>query len=500
MPQTEPDLGPSEARSWRTPIGETLRWALGLQARVDRVRSLVVRGFGLCALFATLSAAWQLPGLVGAGGIVPVEGWAGLVPVAASIAGLGSLGLVAGLFAGPSSLLVFVGLWLLIARGGPFFAYQWDALLLETAVVVALWAPWSPWLHRAPPASPIGAWLVRILAFKLMFFAGYVKLASGDPSWADWTALTVHYETQPLPHGLSWWAHQLPVALHQLAVGATLLIELVLPFGLLCGPPGRALFFVGTTVLMAALAATGNYGTFQLLTVLIGLAALDDRALVRLIPGWLASERQPPARPRWRWAVLAGPAVLLTALNVLVMGAQLWGRPTPTPLRAALSRVLPTRIVGVYGLFAVMTTERSEIGLEVTTDGRTWHEVPFLYKPTDPGRTPAWTGAHLPRLDWHLWFVALRRCHARETCFDTCGEDPGLWGAMVGIAEREPAVLGLVGSLPRDEPILGVRAVRWDYRFTDWTGELPSTTWTRRRQGLQCPPLWREGWAPTRPR
>ena len=37
-----------------------------------------------------------------------------------------------------------------------------------------------------------------------------MKLASGDTTWRDLTALLYHYETQPLPTPLAWYAHQLP--------------------------------------------------------------------------------------------------------------------------------------------------------------------------------------------------------------------------------------------------------------------------------------------------
>jgi hypothetical protein len=39
--------------------------------------------------------------------------------------------------------------------------------------------------------------------------SGAIKLASGDPMWSQWTALSVHFETQPLPTPLAWYAQQL---------------------------------------------------------------------------------------------------------------------------------------------------------------------------------------------------------------------------------------------------------------------------------------------------
>mgnify|MGYP000597367227 CR=1 FL=1 len=53
-----------------------------------------------------------------------------------------------------------------------------------------------------------------------MFLSGVVKLASSDPAWADLTALSYHYETQPLPAWTAWYAHHLPDGLLRFGTGA----------------------------------------------------------------------------------------------------------------------------------------------------------------------------------------------------------------------------------------------------------------------------------------
>ena len=73
-------------------------------------------------------------------------------------------------------------------------------------------------------------WLVRWLAFRLMFLSGVVKLASHDPTWRDWTALEYHYQTQPLPTWTSWYIHQMPAGFHWLSAGFMFYAELVAPF------------------------------------------------------------------------------------------------------------------------------------------------------------------------------------------------------------------------------------------------------------------------------
>jgi len=68
-------------------------------------------------------------------------------------------------------------------------------------------------LAQRPPDWPevLGAaWLYRWLLFRLRFASGLAKLLSGDPSWRDVSALSHHFEAQPL--GGSDWSDLRPMA------------------------------------------------------------------------------------------------------------------------------------------------------------------------------------------------------------------------------------------------------------------------------------------------
>ena len=155
----------------------------------------------------------------------------------------------------------------IVGVGQTFTAYQWDMFLIECLFAAAI-------LGRSPV---VGIWVLRLLAFRFMFLSGAVKLLSGDPAWADLTALEYHFETQPLPTFLAPFAHRLPASALAVAVAATFAIELVLPF-LIFGPrklrATAAWAFIGFEVLILA---TGNYNFFNLLTIVVCLALFDDR-------------------------------------------------------------------------------------------------------------------------------------------------------------------------------------------------------------------------------
>src|SRR5262249_36203637 len=173
-----------------------------------------------------------------------------------------------------------------------FMWFQWDNLLLEAGFLALFVAPWRWWSRPGsdPPPSRVGRWLLRWLLFRLMFSSAAVKLSSGDPTWRDLTALTFHYETQPLPPWTAWYAHHLPLWAHKAEALGMFAIEGVVPFGLF-GPRRIRFASAGAIALLQLIIiATGNYAFFNGLTLALCVLSLDDAA-------W-----------PWRWRRIEAPA------------------------------------------------------------------------------------------------------------------------------------------------------------------------------------------------
>ena len=60
-----------------------------------------------------------------------------------------------------------------------------------------------------------------------------------------------------------------------------------------------------------------------------------------------------------------------------------------------------------YGLFRVMTTTRPEIIIEGSKDGKAWQTYQFAWKPSRENQPLHFTGPHMPRIDWQMWFEGL---------------------------------------------------------------------------------------------
>jgi lipase maturation factor 1 len=463
--------------------------------------ALFLRLLGGVFLAAFVSLWTQIDGLIGSRGILPISELLAAVPerigairfwflptfcwAAAGDAALHIQCAAGALF----SLLLLLGilpalcvaaataLYLsLSVAGQAFFAFQWDFLLVETGFLAIFLAPLSLRL-RFGPAGPSRAalFLMRWLVFRLSLGSGVVKLASGDPTWRSLTALDYHYQTQPLPPWTAWFAHWMPHATHAASVVILFFIELVVPFFVFGPRRLRRAACLLLVLLQAAVALTGNYAFFNVLTILLCVPLLDDEAFTRWRRAATARPRPSAAAVRrWPRVVTGSVAALLILCGAIELSGS-FGRPGgwPAPFTAIARAVSPFRIVNGYGLFAVMTTRRPEIVVEGSVDGAVWKPYEFRWKPGDVFRRPAFVAPHQPRLDWQMWFAAL----------GSFEEDPWFARFLEKVLEGSPPVLALLARNPfPGAPPRFVRARLWDYRFSEPAERGRTGAWWRRTE------------------
>src|SRR4029450_8902203 len=202
-----------------------------------------------------------------------------------------SLLLIIGFIPVVSLIALFVFYLSLTIAGQAFLSFQWDILLLETGFLAIFLAPWQSWSKRGrePPISRSALFLLKVLLFKLMVMSGVVKLTSGDDSWgwldhsfhwSAFTALDYHYWSQPLPTVFAWWADKSPEWFKHFSVAFCLVVEIIVPF-FIWAPRRLRLIAAGLLIfLQLAIAITGNYCFFNLLTLALCLLLIDDSVVV----------------------------------------------------------------------------------------------------------------------------------------------------------------------------------------------------------------------------
>lgn len=493
--------------------------------------AIFLRLLAVIHLIAFVSIWTQLSGLIGPHGILPAVTFLRAVhdqlgssaylqlPTLAWLFGAGAFlhvlcatGVLFGLLllAGFAPALCLTVLWLaylsLIGVGQSFLGFQWDALLLETTLFAiflvphAFRPPWRPGTPTALPApSRVSLFLLRWLLFRLMLLSGLVKLTSGDPTWRNLTALNFHFETQPLPNPLAWWAHHASASTQRAFCSGMFVIELVVPFLLFAPRPLRHNAALLLAALQLAIALTGNFAFFNLLTLALCLLCLDDAWWQNCLPGKFhvlretvsgVADTHPAASPlplapdyrsgtRRRASLadyvpalkISGSAfvVLYTVFQALPAFAP--GRRPPSAFEAVASVVAPFRSLNNYGLFAVMTTSRPELIFEGSDDSHTWLAYELPYKPGYLARHPPVVAPHQPRLDWQLWFAALGAPEQNRWVLSVCEH----------LLRGTPEVLALFAKNPfPNHPPRYIRVVRYDYHFTSTAERARTGRWWRR--------------------
>ena len=457
-------------------------------------RDIFVRAVGAIYLIAFVSLWFQIDGLVGEQGISPISTYLQsaraqigsdaffLLPTLCwfdssnaflhFLCGAGaviSILLMAGLAPVVSLALLFVLYLSLTVAGQTFLSFQWDILLLETGFLAFFFAPWQ-WRMRASGAAPfsrVGFFLLKLLLFKLMLMSGVVKLTSGDDSWWNLTALDYHYWTQPLPTVLGWWADQHPEWFKKFSVAFCLVVEIIVPF-FIWAPRRLRHIAAGLLIfLQLAIAATGNYCFFNLLTVALCLLLFDDTFFRR-------ANYRAPDRP---WATSI-PAIVVLVVTLPINATLIFSafRPNaewPRPIAMVAGYLESFHVVNAYGLFRVMTKTRPEIIVEGSADGNEWVPYEFRWKPGDLNRAPGWVAPHQPRLDWQMWFAAL----------GTYRHNPWFVSLLERLLRNAPDVTRLLSRNPfPGAPPKYVRAQLFEYQFTTAEEHRATGAWWKREE------------------
>ncbi|HEX7287022.1 MAG TPA: lipase maturation factor family protein [Candidatus Angelobacter sp.] len=493
-------------------------------------RWIWLRALGLIYFSAFYSLFFQIKGLIGPAGILPAREFLAAVPgvfpgwerfwyaptllwvsagdpmlMALCWAGIAaSLAVIFNLWPRGSLLVCLLCFLSFVAAAQDFSGYQSDGMLLEAGFISLFFAPpgLRPRLGVSHPPSRFSLFLLRWEWFRIYFESGVVKLASGDYSWRHLTAMDDYYQNGPLPTWIGWYVQQMPHQFHAATVVFTFIAELGLPFMMFLPRRWKIVCFFIVTPFQIGIILSANYTFLNYLVLALGFLLLDDRFLRRYLPErWKhllpLAEVKPEPPPEGTAA--EGPAVEPEADEPLPRGTARWLGPVKRVARGwalglvfyvtvvEMLAILPTgnpfpdapvrwlapfRIANQYGLFAVMTHERYEIEFQGSTDGVNWVAYPFRYKPQDVMMAPGIYAPYQPRFDWNLWFASLSSW--RQNTFVVQTEER--------LLRNDPAVLALfVGNPFSSAPPKRVRAVLWQYWFTDLAEKRKAGAWWKRK-------------------
>lgn len=474
-------------------------------------RFVILRLLGIIYAIAFLVAANQILPLIGSNGLLPLDQFLSQVQDSlggtwpafkrlpsifwfnhsdAILAGAAWVGFALSCIValGYANAILLAILWALymsfVHVGQEWYGYGWEFQLLETGFLAIFLCPLldpRPFPRREPPRVII--WFFCALTFRIMLGSGLIKIR-GDATWRNLTALYYHFETQPIPNGLSRWFHFLPRIVLR---GGTLfnhIAELVAPWFIFW--PRLGCYIAGSVIVLfqISIALSGNLSLLNWLTILPALACFDDRFWSKLFPSTLvkrtevAREKADPSRPMTIVCYAIG--VLLALLSI-----------QPLINLVSQHQVMNTSfnsldLVNTYGAFGTVGTERLNVvfeGNDSATPEIDGEWKPYLYKglPVLLDRRPPQIAPYQLRLDWQMWFAAMR----------TPNEYPWTIHLVWKLLHNDHDALSLFANNPfPNKPPRYIRAMLYRYKFVPPNNR--GLFWEREELRLWLPPLTKD--------
>ena len=411
---------------------------------------------------------------------------------------------------GPWSNLGLVLCWVCYLSLHPAvgLAYPWECLLLAGRLPRSV----SPRAKALPDFSastlplPAVAWAYRWLLFRMVLGFGKIKFEGVNRKELGY--LKAFFIAVPLPSPLGWYGHHLPGWFMKFSLIGLFFIEVVTPFLIFVPGYPRLVAAGAIASLMVAIQLTGNYGHFNVLTLVLCVPLLDYQSSLL---------DQPLDGIMWP----LGNLLIHTVVLILFVGGLLYFHssswctlawiywPSQWKRRPALMRWLvgfyrqlaPFRILHAYGVFPSISfpAARAVPVIEGTQDGKVWKEYPYRWLMRDGSSPPVWVAPHTPRLDHFLFYDA-----SGTDVSDFLGStfslaNPYLFSHWSGLerlvhaVEGSPGVLSLFRSNPFPTVLAAIRVSLYMLQPTQPGGtESHRRRWRRSYLGPHLLPATRD--------
>lgn len=362
--------------------------------------SKIKRDFGLLRFFYWPSAYW----LAGTSDFA-----IGLVPFIGALSGLYLF-----LFGTHQRILLLIS-WvaLLSVDAGPSpSVYPWDCLLLESGFLALF-------LEQDKTPSPFLAFSFRLLLFRVLFGFGKLKFV-GSHHWRDRLYIKNFLMTQPMITKAGWFLHNiLPDSAWAVSLAIMFFVEMIAPFGVFFIGQVRAFAALSIASLMIGIWLTGNFGYFNMLTMVLCISCLDLTSSLSL-----SLHHNVGTQPIFAIIFLT----LLLPMSMLQFAMNSWINccwpfwsgvyrlrlPFPLWITQFYTRVLRVfmqfRLVQAYGVFPPFTSpaQRWAVCYEGSDDnGKSWKRYELNYYLSSTKSEPRFIAPHHPRFDHAIFYESL---------------------------------------------------------------------------------------------
>lgn len=398
------------------------------------------RGLGLVYLVALVPMFIEAPGLIGENGLLPAprlldmayQGQGVLsslwqfpslyhifpsdITLYALIATgcIGALMLVAGIRVFLGALLAWISFLSITNVGGDFYIIIIDFFLSEVGFL-ALFSTWFLQYYKAIPNLVDFAF--RMLNFRLWFCMGVNKFYMPLDVWADFSFFDYFFFAQPMPTPVAWYFNQVPDFLKYVAQVGLFIGEIIIPFFVFGKRWMRILSFITFFLISFFIQLNGNYGYFNVLSVVAALLILkkgDLKWLPKSISGDIKQLKIPVAVSIFVGINLAYQALYsITVFDPTPYSYQNhfnhtflnWKPESKLADKAMEIFRWPSywRICSPTGVFKGIPRNHAELRFSASIDGDKWTPYQFKFLPSSYTDYLGFYAPYYPRLD-HLMF------------------------------------------------------------------------------------------------
>lgn len=328
---------------------------------------------------------------------------------------LGGLMLLAGYRVFWGALLAWLSFLSITSIGGDFFIIIIDLFLAEVGFL-ALFSTYC--IQRRQPIPKLVGFAFRLLNFRLWFCMGINKFYMPVDVWSHFTFFDHFFQAQPMPSPAAALFNQAPQFLKTVAIVSLGISEVLVPFFVFGKKLWRLIAFWTFILISFLIQLNGNYGYFNVLSVVLAIVILNDGDLAFLKVKRLPLDSLKHGLPRLAKGLLVLQIVLQLCYCVYVFDPKPKSNQnhfnylftTHQPESRAAQIVLEPfrwleywRICNPYGVFKSIPYYHAELRLSGSNDSLNWQPYEFKYLPSGNTDYLGFYAPYYPRLD-HLFF------------------------------------------------------------------------------------------------
>lgn len=285
----------------------------------------------------------------------------------------------------------------IVSFGRDLFHFPWDTFLLEIGFLTVLLVFF---VERFGTLPRIVLFAMLLLFFRQWFSMAMTKWAWSSIYWNDLSYMKLFWLNQPSPTSFASYVFYLPLSVQKGITVACLILEMLIPILLLFGRKAKITSFFISLGLSVIIELTGNFGFFNVLTIVLGLWCLDDHFFrrktedlsVRIVFG---------AFRKFFGKMALGMVFIVVLFNLFYVYLQ-FSKQSKHPLncfnyffvdqqekyvadsdiRSFIFRtgklISHFRIVSPHGVFKYIPNQRLHIRIQVKVKNRSWQEVTFV--------------------------------------------------------------------------------------------------------------------------